>query len=79
MSQKYYECVYVRMYSCLSYPARKAHALNYIVIWGHVWLYHIFTKSRKRHNFGEKVTEHKMCFMIFSKTFVWNISHCEKN
>jgi len=28
--------------------------------------------------FGEKVTEHKTCVLIFSTTFVWNISHSKK-
>jgi hypothetical protein len=27
----------------------------------------------------KKVTGHKMCVLIFSTTFVWNISHFEKN
>jgi len=26
-----------------------------------------------------KITEHKMCLLIFSTTFVWNISFCKKN
>jgi len=26
----------------------------------------------------KKVTKHKMCVLIFSKTFVWNISHSKK-
>jgi hypothetical protein len=29
--------------------------------------------------FGKKVTDHKMCFSIFSVTFVWNISHSNQN
>jgi predicted transcriptional regulator len=37
------------------------------------------TLSHKRHDFREKVTEHKMCVLICSKTFVRNISHSKKN
>jgi len=37
------------------------------------------TLSHKRHDFGEKVTEHKMCVLIFCTTFVWNISQSKKN
>jgi len=29
--------------------------------------------------FGKKVTEHKMCVLIFCTTFVRKISHCKKN
>jgi hypothetical protein len=36
--------------------------------------------SHKRHDFRKKkVTEHKMYGLIFSTTFVWNISHSKKN
>jgi hypothetical protein len=31
---------------------------------------HFSTLSHKRHDFQEKVTEHKMCVLIFSTTFV---------
>jgi FtsH-binding integral membrane protein len=37
------------------------------------------TISHKRQDFLKKVTEHKMCVLIFSTTVVWNISHSEKN
>jgi hypothetical protein len=33
-------------------------------------MYYIFEKR--------KVTEHKMCVLIFCTTFVWNISHSKK-
>ena len=37
------------------------------------------TLSHKRHDFRGGVIEHKMCVLIFSTTFVWNISHPKKN
>jgi len=36
------------------------------------------TLSHKRSDFRGKITEHKMCVLIFSTAFVWNISHCKK-
>jgi FtsH-binding integral membrane protein len=35
--------------------------------------------SLKRQDFRKKDTEYKMCVLIFSTTFVWNISHSKKN
>ena len=29
-------------------------------------------------DFRKKITEHKMCVLIFSTTFAWNISHYKK-
>ena len=31
---------------------------------------HFSTLSHKRHDFGEKVAEHKMCVLIFSTNFI---------
>jgi len=60
------------------YPACNAHAPYF-----HPWpapLYHIFFFPHYLTNgriFRRKVTEHKMCVLIFS-TFVWNIIHSKK-
>jgi hypothetical protein len=60
----------VCVYSCLSYPAFIAHAPYYIAICnpaGSTTFFHIFSKPERFS--GKKVTEHKMCVLIFS-TFV---------
>jgi len=33
------------------------------------------TLSHKEHDFQKKVSEHKMCVVIFSTTFVCNVNH----
>ena len=38
-----------------------------------------FYHTNKRHYFRKKFTIHKMCDLIFSTNFVWNISHSKKN
>jgi len=38
-----------------------------------------FTLSHEWHNFCKKLFEHKMCVLIISASFVWNISHSTKN
>ena len=38
----------------------------------------LLTLSHKRCDFQQKVTVHKMCVLIFSTTFVQNISHSNK-
>jgi len=40
---------------------------------------YFFTLSHKQHDFPEEVSEHKMCVLIFSTTFVRNISDSKKN
>jgi len=40
---------------------------------------HFCTLSHKRQDFRKKVIEHKMCVLIFSTTFVRNISHSKNN
>ena len=42
---------------------------------------YLSTLSHNRHDFRKKkkVTEHKMCLLISSITFIWNTSHFEKN
>jgi hypothetical protein len=58
-------------YSCLSYPACKAHAPYCVDICGLSGCTIFFpTLSHKRYDFWEKVIEHKMCVLIFSTTFV---------
>ena len=37
------------------------------------------TLSHKHYSFQKKVTKHKMCVLIFSTTFVLNISYSKKN
>jgi len=73
----YYECV-----PSHSYPACKAHALyyTYSVTFGLsdcTTFYHII--SYMAQFFFKNVIEHKVCVLIFTTTFVWNISHSKKN
>jgi hypothetical protein len=61
------------VYSCICNMER-------VILWRHSWpLAPSLTLSHKRHDFLKKVIEHKMCVLIFSTTFVQNISHCKKN
>jgi hypothetical protein len=61
----------------LSYPACNAHA-PYCHLWP-VRLDNIFQHYLINCTIKKKVTEHTMCLFIFSMSFVWNISHSEKN
>jgi len=60
------------------YPACNAHA-PYCHLWP-IWLYHIYSHNLINGTVFRKLgIEHKMCVLIFSTTFVWNISHSKKN
>jgi hypothetical protein len=72
----YSECVFCS----LIYPARNAHALSYVVSSVPCPAVPYFsTVSHKRCDIRKKVTEHKMCILIFSAVFVSKISHSKKN
>ena len=58
-------------------PACNTH-MPYYLVWSTSISNIFFTLSHKRQNFRKKVTEHKMCVLIFSTTFVRNISHSRK-
>ena len=67
------ECVFAALdiqHACtcdiLSYVT--CQALQYFFILFHKW-----------HNFLKKGIEHKMCILTFFTTFIWNISHSNKN
>ena len=70
-----------RLWGCfcnLSFLARKAHAQCYIFIcvpFDCTAFFHIISQKARFFLF----TEHKMCVLIFSTTFVWNISHSKEN
>jgi hypothetical protein len=40
---------------------------------------HFSTLSHERHDFRKKISEHKICVVIFFTNFVLNISHYNKN
>jgi len=53
--------------------------MRLIVMWT-VRLYKMFSKlSHKRHDFGNKLTEHKMCVLVSSTKFIRKISHFNEN
>jgi hypothetical protein len=67
-------------YVCsLRYPAWSEHA-PYCLLWP-APVYNIFPHylTKARFSKKKKVTEHKMCVLVFSTSFVWNISHSKNN
>ena len=57
---------------CVSVALGTQHAMRmrHIVMLWPASLYNILPHFLKRHDFREKVTEHKMCVLIFSTSFV---------
>jgi hypothetical protein len=63
------------------YPAWNAHA-SYCHVTPTPSLQYFSTLSHKRYDFRggkKKVTERKMCVLILSTAFVWNVSHSKNN
>jgi hypothetical protein len=58
---------------------QSACTILYLLPAAHLVLPYFFSLFYKWHNFQETVIEHKMCVLIFSTTFVWKISYCQKN
>ena len=56
----------------------QAMCMRHIVIGGLPACKNVFLLSLTNDAIFEKVTEHKMCVLFFSTTFVWNISHSKK-
>jgi hypothetical protein len=56
------------MYVCI-YPASKAHAPYSIAICGHYAITVFFNITHKWHDIRKKVTEYKICVLIFTITF----------
>jgi hypothetical protein len=73
-SIKYYECVSVVLVIQHAKRMRRV-----ILLSGASVAVPYFSTSHKRHDFREKVIGHKMSVLIFSTTFVRNISHSKKN
>ena len=64
---------------CVALVIQHAIRMRHVVISGLPVSTIFFQLSHKRRDFRREVTEHKMCVLIFSTTFVWNISHSKKN
>jgi hypothetical protein len=68
--------------SALALVVRQANRMfsapRYVFVCGLPGFAIIPTLSHKRYDFRKKLTEHEICVLIFSATFVWNISHSKK-
>jgi hypothetical protein len=73
MSITYCECVFVAL------GIQHAMRLRHVICGLCSALHYFSTLSHKRYDFRKKkVTEHKTCVLIFSTTFVENMSHSKK-
>jgi len=72
----------VCLYSCLSYKARKSHLflhrinLSSVACMAQLYVPTLFKKGMF---FGQKITEHKTCILIFSANFVCNSTPSKTN
>jgi hypothetical protein len=73
---KYYECVCI-----LALFIRYANVMRHVILPSVACLAlpECSTLSHKRHDFREKIIEHKMCVLIFSATLVRNVTQPTKN
>jgi hypothetical protein len=62
----------------LSYPALKRVGSFVFSSVAYLVPTHFHTLSHERENFRKKISELKMCVLIFSTVFIWNISYSEK-
>ena len=72
-------CVCVCLCVFVALVIQHAIRMRHVVICGLSVSTIFFQLSHKRHDSRKNVTEHKMCVVIFSTTFIWNISHSKKN
>jgi hypothetical protein len=67
----------VCMRACrLTYPTCKAPPYCHLLP---LWLHLFSALFRERQNYRKGVAGRKICILIFSITFIWNISHSKKN
>ena len=74
--------IYLRLCARVALPSKQsACATLYLSVASLAQIYFSIL-SHKRYDFREKkkkVTEHKICVLIFSTIFIWNVSHSKKN
>jgi hypothetical protein len=72
-------CVYVYITALRIRHAKRIFSeQHYVDIDACLPLPYFTTFSHKRYDFRKNVIEHKMCVLVFSTTFVWNIFHSEQ-
>ena len=70
-------CVRARVCACTCVALITQHAMHHHIASlasPHFWYY-----LKNGTIFEKKVTKHKRCILIFSTTFIWNISYSKKN